>query len=54
MIGSEKIKKERRVYFFRCDKCDKDRQTYRRRKARAGICRGCRKIQISENQMSLF
>lgn len=54
MIGEEKIKKERRVYFFHCDKCGKLRQSYRRRRARNGVCRPCRKAYVDENQMTLF
>ena len=49
--------KERHVYFFRCGKCDRRRQSLKRSRARKGICRRCRGRQageVSENQLGLF
>jgi len=50
----ERLKYERRIYFFVCAKCGKeDRRTYKRKKQREAICRNCRR-EDDPNQMNLF
>jgi hypothetical protein len=47
--------KERRVWFFTCDKCGSERrQSHRKYKAKEAICRSCRKKIINPNQPRLF
>lgn len=47
--------RERRVYFFACQSCGKKRrQSFRRRKAREKLCRGCRRGAVPENQLALL
>lgn len=49
-----KIYKERHIYFFICNSCKHQRQSYKRAKARRGYCRNCRNVNILDNQPSLF
>lgn len=50
-----RIYKERRVYYFACSKCgSSNRQSLKRAKARAGVCRKCRKVTINKDQIPLF
>lgn len=51
-----KVYKERRLYFFTFDSCgNKNRQSFHRRKIRAGVCRSCKRGQmIDPNQGILF
>lgn len=49
------IYKERRLYFYTCSKCgSENRCSFKRTKARKGICRKCRKNAVNENQIPLF
>lgn len=46
---------ERRIWYFPCTNCSRGRaQSHKKKKAVAGLCRKCRKIQVPENQVPLF
>lgn len=51
-----KIYKERRLYYFTCNVCgSKTRNTFKRSKAKKGICKKCRRHEeINKNQLTLF
>lgn len=52
-----KIYKERRLYFFKCEKCGNPRaQSFHRRRVKGALCRNCRggRNRIPENQMSFL
>lgn len=51
-----KIYKERRLYYFTCNTCgNQTRHTFKRSKAKSGICKKCRKQEvINKNQLTLF
>lgn len=49
------VVERRRVYFFTCTQCDKiDRQSYQIKRARTGLCKYCRGIEVNPNQMDIF
>lgn len=49
-----KTYKERRVYMFPCSVCGNARKSFKRSRANKGICRGCRRSAVPENQQTLF
>jgi transcription initiation factor IIE alpha subunit len=50
-----KVYRERHIYFFVCSNCDILRQSFKRAKARRGICRKCRsKNAVHKDQLSLI
>lgn len=55
MKNSSRPFKERRVYLFPCAVCKREKaQSYKRRLARALVCRKCRTVpKVNENQTSL-
>jgi len=47
--------KERRIWYFTCERCGKShRQSHKKKNAQSYICRNCRKNVVPENQQSLF
>lgn len=46
--------KRRRIYYFLCLGCAKNRITCKRKNLKNGLCRKCRKLQIPRSQIRLF
>lgn len=47
--------RERRQYTFPCVKCGRPRaKSYRRGRAKVGLCRPCRKGSVDERQQTMF
>ena len=47
--------KERRIWYFTCEKCGKaHRQSHRKKNAQVHICRKCRGVEVAENQLKIF
>lgn len=50
-----KIYRERHVYFFTCEGCGvENRQSFKRKKARDGKCRNCRRNHVNKDQLPIF
>jgi ribosomal protein S14 len=48
-------RKLRHIWYFPCIKCGKGRaQSHKKNKAVAGLCRNCLRLEVSENQATLF
>lgn len=46
---------ERRIYFFKCENCGKDkRRTFFKEKAEESLCGTCRRNKVDPNQMALL